>query len=70
MASIVSQIVVVLVSRELSDGSVNWPRIRRRNLPKYSVIYYILYLSDLTDLVKLLIVEKLLVNRKLYKGLV
>ena len=35
MASIVSQIVVVLVNREISAGSVNWPRVRRR--------YYLLY---------------------------
>ena len=27
MASIVSQIVVVLVNRELSDESVNWPHV-------------------------------------------
>ena len=33
MPLIVSQIVVVLVNRKLSDGSVNWPRVRRSNLP-------------------------------------
>ena len=33
-----SQIVVVFVNRELSDRSVNWPRVRRRNLPQYLVI--------------------------------
>ena len=27
MASIVSQIVVLLVNRELSDGSGNWPHV-------------------------------------------
>ena len=32
MASIVSQIVVVLGNRKLSGGSVNWPWVRRRNL--------------------------------------
>ena len=31
MASIVLQIVVVLVNRELSEGSVNWPHVSRRN---------------------------------------
>ena len=31
MASIVSQIVVVFVNRELSDGPVNWPYVSRRN---------------------------------------
>ena len=30
MGSIVSWIGVVLVNRELSDGSVNWLRVRRR----------------------------------------
>ena len=40
MASIVSQIVVVLVNRKLSDGSVNWPWVRRRNLPQYSVMVH------------------------------
>ena len=29
-ASIVSQIVLILINRKLSDGSVNWPRVRRR----------------------------------------
>ena len=38
MASIISQIVVVLVNRMLSDGSVSWPRVRRRNLPQYPVM--------------------------------
>ena len=26
------------MNRVLSDRSVNWPRVRRRNLPQYSVI--------------------------------
>ena len=38
MASIVSQIVVVLVNRVLSVGSVNWPRVRRRYYPFYPVM--------------------------------
>ena len=38
MASFISQIVVVLVNRELSEGSVNWPRVRRRNLRQYPII--------------------------------
>ena len=33
MASIISQIIVVWGNRELSDGSFNWPRVNRRNLP-------------------------------------
>ena len=33
MASIASQIVVVLVKRVLNDGSVNWPQVRRRYHP-------------------------------------
>ena len=33
MASIVSRIVVVFVNRELSDGSINWPRVRKRYYP-------------------------------------
>ena len=33
MAYIVPQIVVVLVNREISDRSVNWPRVRRRYYP-------------------------------------
>ena len=37
MALIVPQIVVVLVKRELSDGSVNQSRVRRLNLPQYPV---------------------------------
>ena len=32
--------LVVLVNRELSDGSVNWPRVGRRNLPKYPVMIH------------------------------
>ena len=39
-ALIVSQMVVVLVNKELSDGSVNWPRTRRRNLPQYPVMLF------------------------------
>ena len=31
MASIVSQIVVVLMNRELSEEPVNWPHVSRRN---------------------------------------
>ena len=39
MASIVLQIIVVLVKRELGGGgSVNWPRVRRRNLGQYPEI--------------------------------
>ena len=38
MASIVLQIIVVLVNRELAEGSVNWPRVRRRNLGQYPEI--------------------------------
>ena len=37
MAPTVPQIVVVLVNRALSDGSVNWPRVRRCNYPLYLV---------------------------------
>ena len=33
MASIVSQTIVILVNTVLSERSVNWPRVRRRNLP-------------------------------------
>ena len=32
MASIVSQTIVVIVNTVLSEGSVNWPRVRRCNL--------------------------------------
>ena len=38
MGSIFSQIVMILVNRELSDGSVNWPRVRRRDHPQYPVM--------------------------------
>ena len=33
MASIVSQIVVILVNRVQSDMPVYWPTVKRRNLP-------------------------------------
>ena len=33
MASIVSQTIVVIVKTVLSERSVDWPRVRRRNLP-------------------------------------
>ena len=38
MTSIVSHIVVVLVIRVLSDGSVNWSQVKRRNQPQKPVI--------------------------------
>ena len=39
---IVSQIVVVLVNRELSDGSVNWPDVSRQKYPFYPVLHLVL----------------------------
>ena len=38
MVSFVSQIVVVLVNRVLSDGSVNSPHISRRNFPQKPIV--------------------------------
>ena len=38
---IVYQIVVVLVNRELSDGSVNWPDVSRHIIPILSSIAFI-----------------------------
>ena len=38
MASIVSQIVMVWVNRELSDGPVNWPHVSRRNRQNSSLL--------------------------------
>ena len=35
---IVSQIVVVLVNRVLSDRSVDWPQVRGRNYPEKPVM--------------------------------
>ena len=40
MASIVSQIAVVLVNRVLSGGSVNWPPARRHYHPLYPVMQH------------------------------
>ena len=38
MVSFVSQIVVVLMNRVLSDGPVNWLRVRWPHYPEYLVI--------------------------------
>ena len=46
MASIVSQIVVVLANRVLSDGSVNWPHVIRRSYPQKPVLLYFLSLDS------------------------
>ena len=51
MVSIVSQIVVILVNRELSDGSVNWPRVRRRSLPQYPVMFLVYFRRDKTSII-------------------
>ena len=45
-----SQIVVVLANRVLSEGSVNWPHVIRRNYPQKPVMLYFLSLdSSLTE---------------------
>ena len=46
MVSVVSQMVVVLVNRVLSDGSVNWLLARRPNYPQYLVMnFYRIYFN-------------------------
>ena len=39
MASIVPQIVMALVKRELSEGSVNWSRVRRGYYPLHLAMH-------------------------------
>ena len=41
---IVSQIVVILVNRVLSDRSVDWPQVRGRNYPEKPVMVSIVWL--------------------------
>ena len=45
MTSIVSQIVMVLMNRDLNNGSVNWFCMRRRNLPQYPIMKNIFVLA-------------------------